>query len=113
MRIFHALAIALAVASILVLAGCNPRQEPDPNVTAEPVGDGLGFSYSHPLLTRYAPDDPKVAPFVVTADDLESADAAPATASTAAPAAVSAAAPATTENADDEASGEEDGGTEE
>lgn len=73
MRIFHAFAIALAVASVLVLAGCNPRQEPDPDVTAEPIGDGLGFSYSHPLLTRYAPDDPNVAPFVVTADKATSA----------------------------------------
>lgn len=102
MRIFHALAIALAVASVLVLAGCNPRQEPDPDVTAEPIGDGLGFSYSHPLLTRYAPDDPNVAPFVVTAEDMANAEAAPV------------AAPAeTTENADDEATGEEDGNAEE
>lgn len=62
MRNFAAISATLALACIILLAGCSARPEPRSDASADTTGDELRNSYGDPLLIQYAADHPKVAP---------------------------------------------------
>ena len=67
MRAMVALAVLVSVSCLVLLGGCSAAQEPSGQVSAEPTGDKLTISYADPLLVRFAPEHPKVAPFAARA----------------------------------------------